>query len=60
MLTVDKSTRYEQSVAGRRISVVTMDIKYVDASSLGPLIPSLVLALERLQPGSFVVIRPEE
>ena len=60
LLTVDKNLCYQQSMARRMISVVNFASRYVDAISLAPSMPALLRALDRLQPGAFVVISPPE
>lgn len=42
LLTVEKNMRYQQSMAGRKISVVNFASRYVDAISLAPLMPALL------------------
>lgn len=59
LLTVDKNLRYQQSLASRRIGVVTLDSLFTDLVSLTPLAPALLEALSGLEPGAFVVIRPK-
>ncbi len=59
LLTVDNNLRYQQSMAGRRISVVNFASRYVDAISLAPLMPALLRALDTLPEGAFLVIGPE-
>ena len=60
LLTVDKNLRYQQSLGGRRIAIVTLDALFTTRPGLLPLLPALVEALAQIGPGEFVVIRPED
>lgn len=59
LITVDKNLRCQQNLSERRIAVVVLQPRIVEFRNLVPLAPQLTIAPERLQPGSFVVIRPE-
>lgn len=60
IVTVDKNLRYQQNLTGRRIAIFVLEPKLVDFPNLAPPAPALLMAFETLEPGSFVVIRPEE
>jgi len=60
IVTVDKNLRYQQNLTGRRIAIFVLEPVLVDFPNLARLAPALLSALETLEPGAFVVIRPEE
>lgn len=57
MITVDKSLRHQQNLKGRSLSVITLDAARVTLPHIAPLVGKVFLALDNLQPGSFVTIR---
>lgn len=59
IVTVDKNLRYQQNLQGRRIAIVILQPRLVDFPHLAPLAPALLDALDGIQSGAFVVIRPE-
>lgn len=59
ILTVDKNLRYQQNLADRKISLVVLEPRLVELPHLAPLVPALMRALDRIEPGAFVVIGPD-
>lgn len=59
MVTTDKNLRYQQSLAGRTISIVVLEPRLVFYESLVPMIGKLTLVLSNLPKGSFIVIQPD-
>lgn len=51
LLTVDKGMRHQQSVTGRKLSLVTMAPVLVTLKHLEPLLPELLDLLEHIEPG---------
>jgi predicted nuclease of predicted toxin-antitoxin system len=51
LITVDKSMRFQQRLAGRPISIVVLRAKSNHISDLAPLVPALVIALADVKPG---------
>jgi predicted nuclease of predicted toxin-antitoxin system len=58
MITVDKNLQYQQSLAGRKISIIVLSPIFVYYEDIAALVPQVILALDNLPSGSFVVIRP--
>lgn len=56
LITADKNLRYQQSPAGRRISVVTLSPRFVDYQGIAPLLPELLAQLEDIGEGTFITI----
>ena len=54
LLTVDKNMAYQQTLAGRAISVIVMEPRTTTLDDLIELVPRLLAALSVLQPGEFV------
>jgi len=59
VVTIDKNLQYQQNLTGRKISIVVLSPRLVFFESLAPMIGQLALALENLEEGSFVVIKPQ-
>ena len=59
LVTTDKNLRFQQSLAGRRVSVITLAPRLTSYDQLSPLAQPLLQALETLQPGSFLVIETD-
>jgi hypothetical protein len=53
LVTVDRKLKYEQSVAGRNISVVVLVARRNKIEFLRPLIPELERALAEIKPGEL-------
>ncbi len=56
MLTVDQGVQYQQNLAGLRISIVVMVAPSNDIDDLRPLLPLVVEALGRIQPGQVIQV----
>lgn len=59
LVTGDKSMSYQQNLAHRRISILTLGSRYMDLRSITPLVPKLLDTLADLPPGSFVTVGHE-
>ena len=55
-LTVDKNIPYQQNLAGKKISVIVLQSKFIKLDDLIPLVPELLRQLSLLQPGSGTLI----
>lgn len=58
LVTADKSMRYQQSLRGRMISIITLDAILVDFPGIAPLAPNVLAELAILPQGSFITITP--
>lgn len=59
LVTADKNMRYEQNLAGRRITVVVLNSLFIKWADIRPLAPQVQLFLDGVPArGSFVVIDP--
>jgi hypothetical protein len=59
MITVDKGVRFQQNIAKRRISLITLNPLLVDYDYIAPMASQLLLVLlTGLSPGSQIVIDP--
>ena len=58
MITVDKNVQYQQSLAGRKISIVVLSPIFVYYEDIAALVPQVCQVLADLPSGSFIVIRP--
>jgi predicted nuclease of predicted toxin-antitoxin system len=56
LITSDRSMRYQQTIAGRSISVVVLRAPSNDIVDLKPLIPAITQALTTIRPGTVVEI----
>lgn len=54
LLTVDQGIEHQQNLTGLRIGVVVMVAPSNDIDDLRPLVPLVVEALERIQPGQII------
>jgi hypothetical protein len=52
----DKNLRYQQNLAGRKISII--EVPFNDSEKLLPLTPEILLAIEQSLPGSYIEIAP--
>lgn len=59
LITVDKNLRYQQNLAGRRISIVTLNSVLITLLDIAPLAPKVLQALDDLVEGLFVVIEED-
>ncbi len=59
LITGDKNLRYQQNLAGRKISVIVLNSLFVDLPGITPLAPRVLVALENLLEGSFLTIDDE-
>jgi len=59
MITADKNLQYQQTLTGRKISILVLSSRYITWPHIEPLAPQVNSALDHLLPGSFVKIRPE-
>ena len=55
-VTADKNLRYQQNLAGRKISII--EVPFNDSAKLLPLAPAILLAIEQSLPGSYIEIAP--
>jgi hypothetical protein len=55
-VTADKNLRYQQNLAGRKISII--EVPFNDSEKLLPLTPEILLAIEQSLPGSYIEIAP--
>lgn len=60
LVTGDKNLQYQQSLAGRRISVMTLGGRDITIEGIAPLVPELLAVLENLPEGSFVTVGGED
>ncbi|MBS1701549.1 MAG: hypothetical protein JST12_07805 [Armatimonadetes bacterium] len=56
MITVDKNLQYQQSLVGRKLSIITLNSLFVDFRAIEPLAPSVLQILQSIESGSFVKI----
>ena len=54
LLTVDQGVQYQQNLSGFRIGVVIMVAPSNDIDDLRPLVPGVVEALGKIQPGQII------
>ncbi len=59
LITVDKNLRYQQNISNRKISVVILNTKRITYPHISPLAGKVLLALQSMVPGAYVVIDPE-
>ena len=59
MLTADKNLSYQQSLAGRRISIIIFGSIFTDFSGIRSLAPQVLRVLDDLPQGSFIVVKPD-
>lgn len=59
LVTADKNLQFQQSLKGRKISVITLRPHFVDFQGIAPLVPKILTVLDNLPEGSFVVINPD-
>jgi hypothetical protein len=57
LITVDKGFAQQQSMRGRKISVVLLEGLGTNLESLLPLVPKLIEELENLKPGELVRVQ---
>ena len=55
-VTADKNLRYQQNLAGRKISII--EVPFNDSAKLLPLAPEILLAIEQSMPCSYIEIEP--
>ena len=55
-VTADKNLRYQQNLAGRKISII--EVPFNDSAKLLPLAPEILLAIEQSSPGAYIEIEP--
>ena len=60
LVTGDKSIRYQQNLAHRRISIVTLGSHFMDFPTIKPLASEVLAALQDLPEGSFVTVGGED
>jgi hypothetical protein len=58
-ITVDKGFATQQNMAGRKISVLLLDAPSTLLKTLVPLVPALTVAMDHLEPGTFIYVRAE-
>lgn len=56
LITGDKNLRYQQNLADRQISIITLNSRLITLLDIAPLAPRVLEALEVLSHGAFVVI----
>lgn len=57
LLAVDKNLPYQQSLAGKRISVLIPDIKRNTLSSLVEVLSLILNEIEKIKPGMFQILK---
>jgi hypothetical protein len=58
LITVDKGLQHQQSLAGRKLSVITLAPRFVTLDEIAPLAPQVLQALVDLPQGVFLTIGP--
>ncbi len=58
MITVDKNLQYQESLTGRKISIIVLSPIFVYYEDIAALVPQVCQVLADLPSGSFIVIRP--
>jgi len=59
LVTVDKNVRFQQNIAKRQISLITLNPRFVDYDQLVPMVDALLAILESgLPSGSQILIEP--
>ena len=56
LITIDKSIRHQQNLAGRNIAVLILRAPSNDISDIGPLLPEALAALQVIKPGQFAEV----
>ena len=56
LITGDKNMRYQQNLAERRVSIVTLGSRLISMRHIAPLAPAVLHALDGLPEGAFVTI----
>jgi predicted nuclease of predicted toxin-antitoxin system len=59
LVTADKNLRFQQNLAGRRISFITLNNRFVDLHGTTPLVPQVLAALADLREGSWITLTSE-
>lgn len=57
LITVDKNMPYQQSLRGRRISVIVIEARSTSFDDLLTLIPDVLTSMGVLQPGQVLCVR---
>lgn len=60
LITGDKNMRYQQNLAERRVSIVTLGSRLITMRHIAPLAPAVLRALDDLPLGAFVTIEEED
>lgn len=60
ILTTDKNLKSQQNLRYRRLSIIVLSPRLVFYDQLAPLAGKLILVLDNLENGAFVVIKPDE
>ena len=60
LITGDKQMRYQQSLAGRKVSIIVLNSLFLKWDFIEPLAPQVNEALDRLEPGSFITVNTEK
>jgi predicted nuclease of predicted toxin-antitoxin system len=56
MITLDTNLRYQQNLAGRKISIVVLRARSNRLVHISPLFPACAMALETIKPGDIVYV----
>ncbi|MBC8095761.1 MAG: DUF5615 family PIN-like protein [Akkermansiaceae bacterium] len=56
LITADKNLRYQQNLSGRKIAVI--ELPFNSWPRLKPMVATLEAAIESIQPGDYVELRP--
>jgi hypothetical protein len=59
LVTVDENLTYQQNASNLAVAVLVLDTFSNELPNLLPLMPALEAALLRLEPCSFVLVKPE-
>ncbi len=60
LITADKQMQYQQSLAGRTLSVVVLGSLFITYRHIAQLADQVLEVLDSMGPGSLVVVRPRQ
>ena len=60
LVTADKQIKYQQSLKGRKISIVVLNSLRIIIEEIAPLAPQVLAALSNLPEGVLIVLSPQE
>ena len=56
LITADKNIRHQQSMRGRKISILVLNSVFVHFQAIRPLVPNILDALTELQEGVIILV----